>query len=408
MKIALVETDAQGGLIHFAYHLTEALDEEGHETKLFTGKNFELAGRAGSVNVAPILNLWPQVEKDRMEQQSLLANLQRKLRRVWRAVVLFREWGRLTVHLLREQPDVAIFSVIRFPMLFIFLGILRLTGMRLAQICHEFTQRDRKHSSFRRVGGAVQSLGYRLFDIIFFLSKDTQKEFYKSYRFTGASSVLPHPPQLLFHDAPIDRQEMRDLFETVLTDKVVLMFGLLRPSKGVDQLVAAFAQVPAKHNAKLVISGYPTALFDTKAVRQSAKSLGIEARSRFHFDYLPNEKLASLIDLADVVVFPYRNATASGALALAQSFGKPVIATRVGGLAEAIVEGETGILVPPEDPAALAAAIDDLLAHPEKAARIGHTAEQLLKDERSWKTVAQLITLQLTAKGQDSRDGGSA
>nr|WP_246253442.1 glycosyltransferase family 4 protein [Sulfitobacter maritimus] len=199
------------------------------------------------------------------------------------------------------------------------------------------------------------------------------------------------------------------MFKIDPSNKVVLFFGLLRPSKGVDHLLEAFAQVPTRHNARLVISGYPTKMFDTQALRRRAKSLGIEARCRFHFDYLPNEKVSPLMEMADLVVFPYRNATASGVLALAQSFAKPVIATRVGGLMEAVTDGETGITVPPEDPTAIAKAIDDLLAHPDKARRLGQNAKRVLAHERSWAVAAARVSAQLTPKVRDVAEtaGGS-
>jgi glycosyltransferase involved in cell wall biosynthesis len=58
-----------------------------------------------------------------------------------------------------------------------------------------------------------------------------------------------------------------------------------------------------------------------------------------------------------VAVLPYADATQSGALQLAFGYGLPVVTTRVGGLAEVVDDGETGFLVPPGDPPALAAAV---------------------------------------------------
>ncbi len=60
---------------------------------------------------------------------------------------------------------------------------------------------------------------------------------------------------------------------------------------------------------------------------------------------------------ADVVVLPYKTATQSAVVQLAFGQHKPVITTSVGGLAEAVKDGRTGLVVAPEDPVALAAAI---------------------------------------------------
>lgn len=61
---------------------------------------------------------------------------------------------------------------------------------------------------------------------------------------------------------------------------------------------------------------------------------------------------------ADAVVLPYRSATASGVVADAYNFGKPVITTAVGGIPEVVAEGKTGFLASPATPSSLAAAID--------------------------------------------------
>ena len=79
-------------------------------------------------------------------------------------------------------------------------------------------------------------------------------------------------------------------------------------------------------------------------------------------EYLPNELLAAYIKRANVVVLPYRSATQSGIIQIAFGLNTPVITTNVGGLAEAVEDGRTGLVVPPEDPLALAEAIERYFA----------------------------------------------
>jgi glycosyltransferase involved in cell wall biosynthesis len=73
--------------------------------------------------------------------------------------------------------------------------------------------------------------------------------------------------------------------------------------------------------------------------------------------YIPDEELGAYLQAADVVVLPYRTATQSAVVQLAFGHGRPVITTNVGGLAEAVADGHTGLIVPPEDVEALAGAI---------------------------------------------------
>jgi glycosyltransferase involved in cell wall biosynthesis len=74
--------------------------------------------------------------------------------------------------------------------------------------------------------------------------------------------------------------------------------------------------------------------------------------------YLPAEDVARCMAACTVVVLPYRSGTQSGVVPLAYAHGRAVVTTRVGGLPEAVREGETGLLVDPGDVAGLAAALE--------------------------------------------------
>src|SRR2546430_15882266 len=88
------------------------------------------------------------------------------------------------------------------------------------------------------------------------------------------------------------------------------------------------------------------------------RSAGDDRRIRFEFRYIPDAEIATYFAAADVVLAPYRIEAQSGVALTAFHFARPVIATRVGGLPE-IVDGNNGMLIPPEDPAALALAVDE-------------------------------------------------
>jgi len=389
-KITIVETDAQGGLIHFAYHLADAFAEHNCETTLVTGQDYELADLPHRFHVANILKFWPQF--DRTTQ---LGKLRSMIRRVWRGLVLLREWTRLTVHLLRNKPDIAIFGIMRFPMLVIFLKILRLSGINLTQICHEFEKRDETPGLRHRIEAWMYAATYRQFDHIFFLSQKTREDFLKVYPDQTKTGLLPHPPQSALHSTSVTREELEEDFGIGSEERVVLFFGLLRPSKGVGDLLEAFARLEANNNCRLVICGYPNKYFDTDALRARADELGVQSRVTFRFEYLPIPSVTPLLERADVVVFPYRNATASGALALAQSLGRPVIATAVSGLAEAIEDRKTGLLVGVEDIDAIAKAITEIIDDPEFASSLGSAAMKVFATERSWSVVADEILVKL-------------
>jgi glycosyltransferase involved in cell wall biosynthesis len=90
--------------------------------------------------------------------------------------------------------------------------------------------------------------------------------------------------------------------------------------------------------------------------------LGLDECVHLVDEYVPNEDVAPLFALADVVALPYRSASQSGVLPIAATLRKPVVATQVGGLPEALAG--TGLLVPPSDPAALGDALVLALENP--------------------------------------------
>ena len=139
----------------------------------------------------------------------------------------------------------------------------------------------------------------------------------------------------------------------------LLVFGYVRPYKGVDDLIAALPDVPG---ATLEVVGrfqVPPARFERLAHRH-----GVADRVTLRDGFVPDDELGEVFGRADLVVAPYRQASQSGVVHLAYSFGRPVVATAVGGLAEAIVPGRTGLLVPPRDPASLALALQSALELP--------------------------------------------
>ena len=108
--------------------------------------------------------------------------------------------------------------------------------------------------------------------------------------------------------------------------------------------------------------------------------------------YLPDERVEALFKAADVVVLPYRSGTQSGVTHVAYALGVPVITTRVGGLAESVRPGETGLCVPPEDPRALGEAIVRFFA--EDLAPRMREGVQRVQREHAWEALAE-ATLEL-------------
>ena len=163
----------------------------------------------------------------------------------------------------------------------------------------------------------------------------------------------------------------------------VLFFGYLQKNKGLEYLVAAEAilrrVVP---NLSMVVAGAASHQAYYRGLIGS--STGISLR----LGYQNRESVGQLFRWADVVVLPYIEASQSGVFQIATAFGVPSVATRVGGFPDVIRHRLNGLLVPPRDPLALAAAIRELLNDAALRARIIGNLQSDREDRFSWSRIA--------------------
>jgi D-inositol-3-phosphate glycosyltransferase len=162
-------------------------------------------------------------------------------------------------------------------------------------------------------------------------------------------AVVPHPaePRAVLPDRNAARGRLG-----LPPDATVFLFsGLLRPYKGWDVLLDAFASLRKEvPSALLVFAGEP---WGEARRLEGWAPVGV----RLDLRYLPEDERALWFAAADAVVCPYRHATGSGVAADALAYGRPVIGTTVEGLADVVEDGHSGLLVPPGDAAALARAM---------------------------------------------------
>ena len=167
---------------------------------------------------------------------------------------------------------------------------------------------------------------------------------------------------------------------------VILLFGLIRPYKGADVLLRAFAEMDIE-NAEVWIAGRPLGV-DMAELRRQAERVG--GKVRFVDRFVSDSEVPALMRRADVVALPYRDAEQSGVLYTALAFGKAIVATSVGGFPEvaAAGEGETITLVPPDNHLALAGALSIVLKEPAERARLEAAARAAASGPYSWDAIA--------------------
>jgi glycosyltransferase involved in cell wall biosynthesis len=145
----------------------------------------------------------------------------------------------------------------------------------------------------------------------------------------------------------------------------VLFVGRLSPEKGILELVRAADGLP------LVVAG------DGPLREQVPGARG----------FVPHHALTPLYERAAVVAVPSHREGFGVACAEAMAHGRPVVASAVGGLLDLVVDGETGLLVPPRDVPALRAALERLLADRELRRRFGEAGRERIRENFSWRAV---------------------
>lgn len=163
-------------------------------------------------------------------------------------------------------------------------------------------------------------------------------------------------------------------------DKIVITtIGNIRHVKGHDVLIrAAAAIVPHFPNASFSIAGSVLEPAYFEELQTLVRSLNLS--DHFHFAGGVTN-LREHLAAADVFVLPSRSEGFSNAIIEAMAAGLPVVATNVGGNAEAVQNGVSGYIVPSEDPAALAAAILQLLNDPTQAKAMGEAGRHLAAEK---------------------------
>ncbi len=179
-------------------------------------------------------------------------------------------------------------------------------------------------------------------------------------------------------------------------EKKIIFVGRLVERKGVKYLIEAFGRVAKSIPHKLVIIGD-----GPERGQLEAAATGLHVTGRIVFPgKITDEELKQHYKTCSFLVLPAvydekGDTEGLGVVLLeAMSYGKPVVASRAGGITDIVVDGENGLLVPPADSSALALAIEKLVRSSELRKRLGRTARKTVDEKFNWDTiVGKLITL---------------
>ena len=172
--------------------------------------------------------------------------------------------------------------------------------------------------------------------------------------------------------------------------QVLLFFGYVRPYKGLGDLIEAFRMVAEKTEVALLVAGeFFTAV---EPYQEQLRRAGLAEKAYLFPRYISTEEVPIFFKAADLLIQPYiRFSGQSGVTQTAYLHSLPVIATDVGGLPELVVQGETGLIVPPGNPRELASAIEALLGDARERRCLGVNGKKLLEANLTWDRVTQTV-----------------
>ena len=398
-RIAMIEFAGKGGMIHYAFQLCRGFAARGADVTLVTSREYELEELEHPFRIERIIDLWDPKPAGRLSNAPW-AVAGRKIRRVFRAARYYGEWFRAIRYVRDTKPDIVLLGDVRFPFDLFALRLLRRQTRFFVDICHNvhpfaaggkagglFDRSASKRWFYRRI--------YRLFDFVFVHYDRNRREFIETFGFDSKRvGTIVHGNEEIFRDLrdpSVSASALRRRLGIGEKEPVVLFFGTLSRYKGTDTLIRSFPKIQAATGARLVLAGFPFHDFNLAEHQELTRSLGIDKNVVWVPEYVKSEEIAAWMELASVIVFPYRDIYQSGALHVPQTFGVPIVASAIGAMQDVIENEVSGLLVPPENEDALAEAVTRLLENPELASRLGARAAADAQGRFAWTTIAGTI-----------------
>jgi len=286
-----------------------------------------------------------------------------------------------------SKPDIVhiqwIPLVRRLPFEIWFLRLVKKLGIKLVYTVHNVLPHDtgkRFVPVFKRV--------YKEMDALICHTAEAKSRLVSEFSVDAERVwVIPHGP--LLHDAKrISVEASRAALSLPPDETLVLWQGIIRSYKGLDFLLEGWRRVDARSlNARLLIAGTGEAGL-LKAIKEQVVRLGLQESVRLDFRFIPDEALPAYYQASDVLVYPYKEVTTSGALMTALAYGKAIVATNLPAFREVLRDKETGLLVDYGDVDTLASSLGKLIQEPQERERLV-SAVASSENFNSWSRIAK-------------------
>ena len=366
-KIYIVEPQGASGVCHYTYNLCETLSQIGKNIILITNFSYELKNLPRSFKIRSLIFRFSAEKKGFI----LLRKSISFLKHYWNFLVLtfyIILQGKCCLHYQWYLPK---FFILHLILIKPFVKKIIYTAHNVLPHYEGFRQIE----FFREIYGKV--------DIIIVHAKESQNRLYENFpEYEGKAVVIPHGTYSFFNRGKTLRIKFPE-------EKVILFFGGPNKHKGLDVLLRAFNKlILINREIRLLVVGYIENKKENFPYYLNILNLEARKRTTFIIKYVDFEEVEKYFKSCSIVVLPYTEASQSGVLQIAYGFGKPVVASRVGGLPEVVEHRKSGLLVTPGDENELADSLNEIFNDPVRLKSMGEYARHLSVTRYNWKDIA--------------------
>lgn len=177
------------------------------------------------------------------------------------------------------------------------------------------------------------------------------------------------------------RLETRNQLGFTAEDKILLFIGSLQRDKGIYELITSFSYLSLRYpDLYLIIVGDGP---EQQLIKKKVAQINLQKRIYFA-GQIPHSKIPEIMSAGDIFVLPSYFEGFPNVVKEAMACSRPVIATRIGGIPEIVENGETGLLINPQDVKSLTDAAAKLVENKELCARMGSEARKIVEQKFSW------------------------
>lgn len=382
-RVLFIETLGDGGIAHYTYNLIQALKKIS-DVSLVTTSEYEFQHSKSGIGVHCIFFKMAFTIINKVAWLSKETVFPTLLRRCLKVLEFPINAVQCAYIAKRERKQIIHFQTIHLIELFLVV-LFKITGFKIVYTIHNVLPGHKKINFFQRI---FYSLLYTCCDFLIIHSEISRLDAIKLYRISPKKIiVIPHGDYKFFiPKTPLSKPEAKEKLGISETSNTILFFGAIRSNKGLHDLLDAIPKIKNKiSNIVLIIAGEP--LQDYSKYQKHIQSLCISDTVVESLDYIPIEDVPIYFYASDIVILPYHEISQSGVLHLAYAFGKPVIASDIGGFREAVEDGKNGFLIPPQNPGLISEKVIKIIKN-NLVDKMGKYSLYLADSKFSWESIA--------------------